>query len=97
MTGWDLGPEILLAVFAVHTPFFAWRWWRTREIRYAATTLTFTLLVIAYATWVFAPELRLGDAPLHHSLRGVALSAAVVSVALLVRRIVARLLRGKPS
>ena len=96
MTGWDLGPEILLAVFVVHTPFFAWRWWRTRELRYAATTLTFTLLVIAYATRVFAPGLRLGDAPLHQSLRVVALSAAVVSVALLVRRIASRLLRGKP-
>ncbi|MCH2173798.1 hypothetical protein MK489_23720 [Myxococcota bacterium] len=92
MTGWDLGSEVLLAVFAIHTPFFAWRWWRTREIRYAATTLTFSLLVIAYATRVFAPQLRLGDQPLHHSLRVVALSAAVVSVALLLRRIASRLL-----
>jgi len=78
-------PWLLLLVFATHLPFFAWRWWRTREIRHAATTLTFSLLVIVYALRVFAPEWRWLGAPAHQLLRLPALAAAAVSIGLLLR------------
>ena len=81
----DWWPTLLLLVFVTHLPFFAWRWLRTRALRYAATTLTFSLLVATYALRVFAPSLRVGDLVLHEALRVLAWSAAVVSVGLLVR------------
>ncbi len=31
-------PQLLLFVFVTHLPFFAWKYQRTREIRFAATT-----------------------------------------------------------
>jgi hypothetical protein len=79
-------PALLLAVFATHLPFFALRYRRTRELRFAATTLTFALLVVTYALRVFAPELRVAGTPLWTEVRVVAWVAAVVSVALLLRR-----------
>ena len=76
---------MLLCVFATHLPFFAWRWRATRERRYAATTLTFALLVTAYGLRVFGAELRVGDLLLHDVVRVVAWLSAAVSIALLVR------------
>jgi hypothetical protein len=78
-------PQLLLLVFMTHLPFFAWRWARTREIRYAATTLTFFLLCIVYALRVFAPEARIGGVPGYAVLRVAAWSAAAVSIGLLLR------------
>jgi len=77
-------PELLLFVFTTHTPFFAFRWLRTREIRYAATTLTFSLLTIAYGIRVFVPEAMLGGASLFTIARVPALLAAAVSIGLLL-------------
>jgi hypothetical protein len=51
---------VLLFVFTTHLPFFAWRWRATGERRYAATTLTFALLVVTYGLAVFAPQLHVG-------------------------------------
>jgi hypothetical protein len=83
--------ELLLFVFATHLPYFVWRYYQTRELRFAATSVTFSLLVISYAIRVFAPELAWGGRPLHAQLRIAAWCAAVVSVALLVRHAAARL------
>ena len=78
-------PKLLLFVFATHAPFFAWRWARTRETRYAATTLTFCLLIVCYGLRVFAPAAVLAGTPLYTLARIPALAAAAVSLALLAR------------
>jgi hypothetical protein len=86
-------PRILLLVFTTHLPFFAWRWRATGERRYAATTLTFALLVVTYGLAVFAPDLRVGGAPLFSLVRVCAWLSAAVSIGLLVRHH-ARRVRG---
>jgi hypothetical protein len=78
-------PRVLLFVFTTHLPFFAWRWRATGERRYAATTLTFSLLVITYGLAVFAPDLQVADMPLYQVVRVFAWLSAAVSIALLVR------------
>jgi len=84
-------PVVLLFVFSTHLPFFAWRWWRTRELRYGATTLTFALLVVTYSLRVFEPDLRIGDVELHKAVRVLAWTAAVASIGMLVRHWVGHL------
>jgi hypothetical protein len=84
-------PRVLLFVFTTHLPFFAWRWHTTGERRYAATTLTFALLVITYGLGLFAPQLRIGETPLYQIVRVVAWASAAVSIALLVRHHASRL------
>ena len=84
-------PRVLLFVFTTHLPFFAWRWRATGERRYAATTLTFALLVITYGLAVFAPQLRVADTPLYQIVRVVAWSSAAVSIAMLVHHHARRL------
>ena len=74
-------PVVLLCVFATHLPFFAWRWHATRERRYAATTLTFALLVLTYGLGLFAPELRVGATPLFQITRVLAWLASRPGVA----------------
>ena len=86
--GW---PLVLFFVFSTHLPFFAWRWRATRERRYAATTLTFTLLVISYGLAVFAPQLRVGDTPVFQVVRVCAWLSAAVSIGLLIRHHAARI------
>ncbi len=78
-------PALLYGVFASHLPFFAWRWGRTGELRHAATSLTFALLVVTYALRVFAPGLEHAGMPLYAWVRIPAWASAVVSIALLVR------------
>ena len=80
-------PRVLLFVFTTHLPFFAWRWHATGERRYAATTLTFALLVITYGLAVFAPQLHVGATPLYQIVRVVAWASAAVSIAMLVRHL----------
>lgn len=78
-------PELLLFVFVTHLPIFAWKFHRTHELRFAATTLTFFLLVVTYGIRVFAPELAWHGRPLHAPVRVAAWISAVVSIALLAR------------
>ena len=80
----DWWPWLAFAVFVTHLPFFAWRWWQTRERRFGFTVLTFSLLVVSYGSKLFAPELRVGDVTLHALFRFVAWPCAVVSIYLLV-------------
>lgn len=84
-------PQLLLFVFATHMPFFAWRYHRTREVRHAATAITFALLAIAYALRVFAAEATSGGVPLHAYVRVPAWVSALVSIGLLVRHYASRL------
>jgi len=84
-------PELLLVVFATHLPFFAWRWHRTRELRFAATSLTFALLVVTYGLRVFAPGLSLAETPLWQEVRVVAWLAAALSIGLLLQHQAAKL------
>jgi hypothetical protein len=83
-------PALLLFVFVTHWPFFAWRWWRTRERRFLATTITFTLLVVTYALRVFAADASLGGIPLFWWVRVPAWVAAAISIYLLVNYRVGR-------
>ena len=90
-------PELLLFIFSTHTPLFAWRWARTRELRYAATTLTFSLLTVAYGIRVFAPEESISGVSLFAIFRVPALAAAAVSIGLLIRRHARRFRRSTPG
>jgi hypothetical protein len=78
---------LLLAVFAIHLPFFVWRFRSTGELRYAATSVTFALLVAAYALRVFAPDLHIAGLALHAAVRALALAAAALSLSLLAHRL----------
>ena len=79
---------LLLGVFATHLPFFVWRYRATRELRYAATSFTFALLVVTYALRLYAPEVQVAGVSLHESVHTLALIAAALSVSLLVHRLV---------
>ena len=78
-------PVLLLAVFVTHLPYFVWRYWKTRELRFAATSLTFALLVVTYALRVVVPEASAGGRPLYAWVRIPAWIAAAFSIALLAR------------
>ena len=80
----DWWPALLLVVFTTHLPIFARRWRQTRAPRYAATTLTFSLLIVSYSLRVFAPELELGSWPLYAWVRVPAWIAAALSIGLLL-------------
>ncbi len=82
---------LLLVVFTTHLPFFAWRYARTREIRYAATTLTFALLVATWGLRVFSPTAAIRGVELHRIVRVPALASALLSVGLLIRHHARRL------
>jgi hypothetical protein len=77
-------PAILLCVFVMHLPLFAWQYHRTRELRFAAATLAFVLLVLTHARRVFAPELAWYGRPLHQEMRVVAWLAAGINIGLLL-------------
>ncbi len=77
--------ELLLFVFVTHMPFFAWRYQRTHELRYAATAFTFALLAVMYGLRVFAPEVSVNELPLHGYVRVPAWIAAALSIGLLLR------------
>ncbi len=81
----DWWPALGLFVFLTHLPFFAWRWRRTGELRFAATTVTFLLLSATYAVRVFAPDVLLGEMALWRWLRVPAWAAAALSLTLLAR------------
>ncbi len=87
----DWTPALLLLVFATHLPLFAWRWRKTGESRYAATCLTFGLLVVAYALRVFAPDAALAGLRLHPLIRSAALASAAVSIGWLLVHVASRL------
>ena len=88
-------PLVLLFVFTTHLPFFAWRWRTTRARRYAATTITFSLLVITYSLGVFAPGLHVGHTPLFQIARVCAWASAAVSIGLLIHHHAGRAVRRR--
>ncbi len=87
----DWWPKLCLFVFATHMPFFAWHYWRTRQLRFGATTLTFALLTLTYALRVFSAELVVAGVPLWRWVRLPAWAAAAVSIGLLARHHAAKL------
>jgi hypothetical protein len=78
---------LLFWVFATHLPFFAWRYHKTRELRFAATSITFALLAITYGVKLWAPETTLGGVPLFWWPRVPAWIAALFSLSLLARHL----------
>lgn len=94
----DWWPELCLLVFLTHLPFFLWRYARSRELRFAATSLTFALLSLCYALRVFAPELEVGGVAAWRVVRIPAWAAAGLSLGLLGRHhLLARGRRGQPG
>jgi hypothetical protein len=87
----DWMPALFLFVFVTHMPFFAWRYRKTREIRHAATALTFALLAIVYALRVFAQGATCGGVPLYRTVQVPAWISAAISIGLLLRHHLARL------
>jgi hypothetical protein len=81
---------LLFWVFASHFPFFAWRYHKTRELRFAATACTFALLAVTYGVRLWAPEASLAGTALHTWLRVPALVAAALSLGLLARHLLGR-------
>ncbi len=88
--------KLLLFVFVTHMPFFAWRYYKTRELRYAATTVTFALLVLTYGLRMFAPGIAVSDVPLYVYVRVPAWISAVFSVGLLLRHAIRPMMRRPP-
>ena len=84
-------PAILFCVFATHLLLFAWLYQRTRELRFAAATLTFVLLTLVYGLRVFAPELAWYGRPLHQEVRVVAWLATGISIVLLLHHFCGRI------
>jgi len=84
-------PGLLLFVFATHLPFFAWKYYQTRELRFAATSVTFALLVISYSLRIFAPGWAWSGHPMYSLTRVVAWCFAALSIGLLVRHHVRRI------
>jgi hypothetical protein len=84
-------PEILLFVFATHLPFFVWKYYRTRELRFAATSITFLSLAISYSVRIFAPEWTWAGHPVHVTIRVVSWLFAAVSIWLIARHLVGRI------
>ena len=84
---------LLFCVFASHFPFFVWRYYKTREHRFAATSLTFLLLSATYGAKLWAPDRLLAGIPLHEWLRIPAAIAAVCSLALLAHHLLRRILQ----
>lgn len=77
----------LLIVFVVHLIAFGRLALIHRNLRYSLITLTFLLLVGAFGLRLGAPDLMVGDLPLHWFLRRAAwVSAAVTITMLIVRR-----------
>ena len=89
--------KLLLFVFATHMPFFAGRYYRTGELRYAATAFTFALLALMYGLRVFAPGVAVNDVPLHAYIRVPAGIAAAFSIGLLLWSAVRRWLSVRPG
>ncbi len=89
--------KLLLFVFTTHMPFFAWRYYQTGELRYAATAFTFALLALMYGLRVFAPGVAVNDVPLHAYIRVPAGIAAALSIGLLVWSAVRRRLSASPG
>jgi hypothetical protein len=89
--------KLLLFVFATHMPFFAWRYYRKGELRYAATAFTFALLALMYGLRVFAPGVAVNDVPLHAYIRVPAGIAAAFSIGLLLWSAVRRWLSVRPG
>ena len=83
-------PTLLLIVFATHGPFFAWRWWRTGELRFLATSITFALLAVTYALRLFAEDASLAGVPLSWWVRVPAWLSAVFSIGLFLRHHLSR-------
>ena len=90
----DRLPAVFLLVFATHLPWFAWRWRKTGEARFAATTVTFVLLTLTYALRVFAPEAQAWGHPLWTLARVPAWTAAAISLFLAGRHAAARMRRA---
>lgn len=86
-------PTLLLTVFATHLPFFLWRYAKTRERRFLATSLTFALLCASYAFRVFAPGAVCGGVRCAEFFRVPAWIAAAISLALLARHWIGRVRR----
>ena len=89
--------KLLLFVFATHMPFFAWRYYRKGELRYAATAFTFALLALMYGLRVFAPGVAVNDVPVHAYIRVPAGIAAAFSIGLLLWSAVRRWLSVRPG
>ena len=81
----DWWPTLCLIVFTTHAPYFAWRYRRTGEPRFAATTATFVLLSLTYGLRVFAPDVAVAEISLWQWARVPAWLAAALSLGLLAR------------
>ena len=83
----DWWPELCLLVFTTHMPLFAWRYRRTGEPRFAASTATFALLSVTYALRVFAPDVTVAEIALWQWVRVPAWLCAALSLGLLARHL----------
>ncbi len=81
---------LLFWVFVTHLPFFVWRYAKTRELRFAATSITFVLLSLTYGVKLWAPDASLWGTPLFWWLRVPAWIAAALSLGLLARHLLRR-------
>lgn len=81
---------MLLALFLAHLVGFTILGLKRREWYYLALVTTFGLLSAAFATLLVAPQLQVGEMPLHRVFRFCAWAAAAVSISWTIRRIIVR-------
>ena len=78
---------VMLVLFAAHLVPMLFVGFKRRELYYLAPITTFSLLTATFALRVFAPDLQVGDTPLHVPVRYAAWAACAVSIPLLILRI----------
>lgn len=88
MTEWF--SALMCLLFAAHLVAFARIGLKRREWYYLATSVTFTLLTLAFGLRWLAPDLTIGELPVYHGIRMAAWAAAAVSITWLTARLVAR-------
>lgn len=76
----------LLVVFLVHLVAFAVLGLRRREGYYLALVVTFALLSVSIGARLIAPDIALGNWPLHQLIRYTAWVAAAISITWTISR-----------
>jgi hypothetical protein len=85
MSDWYV--PVMFVLFAAHLVPFVVIGLKRRQWYYLAPVITFALLTAAFGLRLFAPELEVGDRPLHEPVRYAAWAACAISLPLFVMRI----------
>ena len=77
--------QSLLVVFGVHLLLFSRAWYRRRSLRLAVTSVTFALLVVAFALRLWLPQAQVAGVAIWWLPRGLGWGGALLSLILWLR------------